>query len=143
MTDFSAMSGPELVREYNRMATARGLPLVKRFSTTDAGVRRCAALENGTPRTRAPLDLLTEFKTSTRKFRGKLLQELADHKGAQVALVQLLRAVYGSPNLTNRGALSMVMRGLEQSIKKDHLPYRIEKLKSETGVASYGLYDKS
>jgi hypothetical protein len=150
MTDYATMSGPQLVIEYNRIATERGLPTVKRFSTTAAGRKRCEALMNGAapraapaPRSTSGIDIFAEFKTATSKLRGKLLKALADNKGGMVGLAALIRSVYGSTNLDHRGALLMVMRGLENSIRKDRLPYRIEKSKSDTGVISYGIFDKT
>jgi hypothetical protein len=142
MADFTTMSGPELVREYNRLAAERGLPLVRRFATTADGRRRCQRLlANGAVHEEA--DVFTVFNTSTRKNRGKLLKALNDKKGQQVPLASLIKSVYDSTNPEKRGALQMVMRGLEQSIQKYDLKYRIEKSKTETGAISYGFYDKA
>jgi len=42
--DFSTMTGPELVAEYNRVAAAQGLDQIKRFATREAGIKRLEAL---------------------------------------------------------------------------------------------------
>lgn len=155
MSEFENMSGPELVQTYNRMAMSRGLRTVARFADTAVGRRRCEALAsqiNGTPgpivqhdirEEPSKVDIFAVFKTHIGKFRGKLLNELYKKRGTQVALIKLIMAVYGSCNNGRRGALLMVMKGLEGSIKKKRLPYRIEKQKTDAGVISYGLYDKT
>jgi hypothetical protein len=138
MVDFKTLNGPQLVAEYNRMASDQGLPGIVRFSNVTIGRRRCSELANG-----GTLDAFTQFNTSTRKNRGKLLKALIDKKGNQNAINDLIRAVYGSANMDKRGALLMVLRGLQNTIRKDRLPYRIEKSKSEAGVINYGLYDQA
>lgn len=141
--DLTTLNGPGLVNYYNRIAAERGLPLVKRFASPAVGRRRCEALING-PATATNVDtVFTQFKTSVRKNRGKLLQEMHEHKNTQLSLGQLIRAIYGAANLGRRGAMQMVLRGLQKTIKEKRLPYIIKKTKSETGAISYGFYDQT
>ena len=149
MSEFENMSGPELVQAYNRMAMSRGLRTVTRFADTAVGRRRCEALasqingavvQHDIREQPSGVDIFAIFKTNTGKFRGKLLDALYSKRGTQVTLNKLIMAVYGSCNNGRRGSLLMVMKGLEGSIKKKRLPYRIEKQKTDAGVISYGLY---
>jgi hypothetical protein len=140
MPDYMTMTGPQLVTEYNRLAEERNLPKVKRFASLAAGRDRCAAIATNTNRA---ADVFAEFNTSSRKHRGKLLMIMAENKGKPVSMANLIRGVYGSVNMDRRGALMMVMRGLQNTISKERLPYVIAKHKSENGVVSYGLYDQT
>jgi len=167
---YENMSGPDLIRAFNEMAAVLNVKTVSRFSDMLAGRRRCEALasrlraresglaeDDATPAPRARKakakkakaatpagDIFAQFKTNTGKNRGKLLSRLNDDLGQQVPLTQLVRAVYGNQKEENFGALKMVLRGLELSIKKDRLEYEIRKTKIETtGGLAYGLYRKT
>jgi len=85
--------------------------------------------------------IMQQFKTKPHKLRGKLLARLHASIGTPVSVPVLVRAVYGNGS-GNAGALKMVLRGLQLSIKKDNLPYELLKSKVE-GEISYGLFNKA
>jgi hypothetical protein len=167
MTNWNEMSGPELVRAFNAMAGSESGKMlnvkpVNRFGDLVIARKRCEALassirayESGmkaeenrdkvvaAKRVKAPVadGIMGEFKTNPGKYRGKLLNKLHANIGKQLQLKELVKAVYGASVDVDDciGPLKMVMKGLLASIKKDKLPYKIEKRK-EDGVTSYGLY---
>ena len=57
-----------------------------------------------------------------------------------VALPDLLKAVYGSKNEENRGALLMVMKGLV--IMASAAGYEVKKEKNNEGETTFGMYSK-
>ena len=65
------------------------------------------------------------FKVRSGSRREALL--LALDKGHPVSVTNLIHAVYGNKDASQRGPLRMVMRGLFDSIKKDKLEYKIVK----------------
>lgn len=149
--DFSKMSGPELVAEYNKRATGAGLKPVKRFADRESAVRRVKELVTNSigggstataqkvPGGSGPSKVLEAFGARKGTNRELLLLALASHFGQQVKVSALLQKVYGSTNDKNKGALKMVMKGAYDMIKKGRLSYEI---KREKETDSYGLYSK-
>lgn len=159
MTDFSALSGPELLTAYNVLAKKAGLKHVARFSDRKAAIRRCLALSasppapagKNTPSTSPAVPasppgtketrILAEFKARAGTNRETLLRVMIASFGKQVNLAELMKAVYNSTDEKNRGALGMVMKGAYAMIEKRKLPYRIVREKKEKEV-TYGLHQK-
>ena len=59
-----------------------------------------------------------------------------------VSTDDLLKAVYGSKNNENTGALTMVLKGAQAMIEKNKLPYILKKEKDDAGKISHGLFPK-
>jgi hypothetical protein len=152
------MSGPELVAAYNKMAKAN----IKKFKDRATGLKRIAEFEkNGVavvapaaakapakaakekvtkePASASANKLAAEFGARPGSFREKLLIALDDHYGKSVALPVLLKAVYGSQNTENVGALGMVIKGALKTIEKNSLPYLLVKEKNAAKEVTYCL----
>lgn len=167
MSEYDNMNGPELVRAYNEMANSeagRALSThpISKFTDLETGRRRCEALASNIRARLAGLEaadnqeatdateevpveggsIFVEFKTNTKKNRGKLLKVMSERMNQPTYVNDLVQAVYGTKTEgANVGALKMVMRGLQASIERG-LPYEIVRKKDENGV-SYGLYNKT
>lgn len=72
-------------------------------------------------------DLKEAFKVREGSNREKLLEALAARQGKQVPVKDLLKAVYGTSTVSaqSNGKLGMVANGLDASIEKDKLPFRV------------------
>ena len=160
-TNFKEMTGPQLVEAYNKMATAKGLPPVKRFSNAAVGLRRCLDLSEGKAAggakktaakpvkkvngakedKRSPIGIQFEVRHGT--VKAKIVDALGSAKNKQLPINVLLKAGYGSMNVENKGALGMVLKGVQANIKKHRLPFNLVKEKNaETKEISFGLHAK-
>jgi hypothetical protein len=82
-----------------------------------------------------------EFGCRAGSIREKLL--LALHGEKSVMLKHLMAKLYGNQSAEHRGPTIMVLKGLEEMIKKGKLPYSIIKTKDhETKEVSYALQAK-
>lgn len=158
--DYADMSGPELVEAYNKIS---GKPPIKKFKDRATALKRLAELQTaaaakappspsvratasatapGTKSTDKTSDnkLAAEFGARSGTNREKLLVALADNFKKQVPVLDLLKAVYGSKNLENTGALGMVLKGAEATIKKHKLPYLVKKEKNDANEPTIGLH---
>lgn len=160
-TDFTSMTGPELVTVFNEMCTKaaeKGIDRfkpVQRFGTREKGITRCSTLYlalvkagvrvNGDgPKAKAKgksskgngaerTGIVAEFGTREGTNREKLLLALADNLNKPTSQTALIKAVYGSKE-GDSGALGMVMKGLFASIASNKLPYKIVKSKDSKEV---------
>jgi hypothetical protein len=154
--DYAEMTGPELVAAYNKRS---GKPAIKKFKDKATGLAAMAKLDtekaarakaNGSkPKTeKAPKEasankLAAEFGCRIGSFREKLIIAFDDNYRKLVKTEDLLKAVYGSKNNENTGALTMVIKGAEKMINKSKLGYELRKDKNaETKEISYGLWPK-
>ncbi|HEX2614984.1 MAG TPA: hypothetical protein VHL10_05785 [Nitrososphaera sp.] len=154
--DYAEMSGPELVAAYNKVS---GKPPIKKFKDKATGLAAMAKIETekaarkkisaakGDKKPSAPKEasankLAAEFGARVGSFREKLLIAFDENYRKLVKTEDLLKAVYGSKNNENTGALTMVIKGAQTTIEKNKLAYELRKEKSE-GVISYGLWPKA
>lgn len=149
------MSGPELVAEHNRLRPDKP---VKRFKDRAAGmkaVQKLLASVSGAQASSAAEKETVEGDKGVRVMSGKLIEEFGVRAesnrakvltqlviGKAIKRAALLKAVYGSGNEKNVGALSMVFKGLEQTIKAEKLPYEIKRTKDDNKEVSYGIFRK-
>lgn len=85
--------------------------------------------------------IAVEFKARPNSYREKLLVTFYANFRKQVPVSQLLKGVYGNMNTENKAALTMVKKGMLNSIKKLNLPYQVKKdTNAETKEISFGLY---
>lgn len=84
--------------------------------------------------------LAAEFEARAGTNREKLLVALDASYRKLVPLNTLLKAVYGSQNTENKGALMMSIKGALLTIKNNKLPYQIKKEKNAEKEISFGLY---
>lgn len=158
MKDYAEMSGPELVEAYNKKS---GKPPIKKFKDKATGLAAMAKLAtkpsaaaaskslSETVRRPAPAivkegstnKLAAEFGARVGSFREKLIIALDESYRKLVPIAELLKAVYGSKNNENTGALTMVIKGAQTMIEKNKLPYVLKKEKNE-GEISFGLWPK-
>ena len=160
--DYADMSGPELVAAYNKRS---GKPAIKKFKDKATGLAAMAKLDTekaaaakaaksvsaagDKPKTEkkekegSANKLAAEFKARVGSFREKLIIAFDENYRKFVAVPDLLKAVYGSKNLENTGALTMVVKGAETMITKSKLPYELKKDKNkDTKEISFGLWPK-
>lgn len=155
--DYAEMSGPELVEAYNKVS---GKPPIKKFKDKATGLAAMAKIESekanrkkmsaakGNGSAKAPKEpsankLAAEFDARPGSFREKLLIAFDDNYRKFVKTKDLLKAVYGSMNLENTGALTMVIKGAQTTIEKKKLGYELRKEKdADTKDISYGLWPK-
>ena len=144
----SEMNGPELVAEFNRLASTNGQKPVKRFAT-----RKVALKKEPTVKGKAPKDkkvpkedkrskIGVEFNVRAGTNREKLLDALYDSYKKPITKRDLMKAVYGNVADENKAAVQMVMNGLYYMIDKGKLPYKIMKQKNEQKEITFGLYPK-
>jgi hypothetical protein len=173
MTDYSTMSGPELVRAFNTMANSDtgkelGTKPVNRFADTEVGRKRCEFLESSIRARVSGLKAadfdseakeVTRTRTRTKKAAatdGGIFDEFKTattrYRGkALAALHENLNNQVAAGELARAvygkvglvGPLKMVLRGLQASIKDDRLPYELKKEATKEGALSYGLYAKA
>lgn len=154
--DYAEMSGPELVAAYNKKS---GKPPIKKFKDKATGLAAMAKLMSKPSAATAPLSeivrkvkpepkegsankLAAEFGARVGSFREKLLIALDENYKKMVPVPELLKATYGSKNIENAGALTMVLKGAQTMIEKNELPYTLKKEKNEAKEISYGLFPK-
>lgn len=158
MKDYAEMTGPELVDAYNKKS---GKPPIKKFKDKATGLAAMAKLASK-PSTNAAATkslsevvrkpakvekegsankLAAEFGARVGSFREKLIIALDESYRKLVPVEDLLKAVYGSKNNENTGALTMVIKGAQTMIEKNKLPYTLKKEKNE-GEISFGLWPK-
>lgn len=96
------------------------------------------------PEKELPTGIVGEFKQRAGGFREKLLLAMHERKNKQLPLKELALKVYGRGAEGNpESAVLMVMKGLEDAIKNNRLPWKIVKeVDSETKTRSYGLHAK-
>lgn len=150
----SEMNGPELVAEFNRLASTNGQKPVKRFATRKAALKRIVALKKEpTVKGKAPKakkapkedkrsKIGVEFNVRAGTNREKLLDALYDSYKKPITKRDLMKAVYGNVADENKAAVQMVMNGLYYMIDKGKLPYKIMKQKNEQKEITFGLYPK-
>jgi hypothetical protein len=138
-TELKSLPTPELLKRYNAVAMAAGLPTVKRFSDRKAAERRTGALlaeyeataKQAKARASAPKkekqNVDEDFGCREGTNRWNLLAALRAGRGSAVAQSALLKAVYGEAHKEYRAPLAMVMKGLQMAITAKKLPYVIEK----------------
>lgn len=162
--DFADMTPAELVAAYNKIS---GKPAIKKFRDKATGLARMAELTSKKNAEKATTTVKTvaaatagkvakakaepkegstnkraaEFGARVGSFREKLIIALDESYKKQVKTEDLLKAVYGSKNTENAGALTMVLKGAQIMIEKNKLPYTLKKEKVE-GEISHGLYPK-
>ncbi len=157
--DYAEMSGPELVEAYNKKS---GKPPIKKFKDKATGLAAMAKLttEKVAKATAAKVSAVSKPKTakepkegSTNKlaaefgarvgsFREKLIIAFDESYRKLIKVEDLLKAVYGSKNNENTGALTMVIKGAQTMIEKNKLPYELKKEKNEAKELSFGLWPK-
>lgn len=151
--DYAEMSGPELVEAYNKKS---GKPPIKKFKDKATGLAAMAKLQTkvvvkplsdtvrkpkAAPKEGSANKLAAEFGARVGSFREKLIIAFDESYRKLVATGDLLKAVYGSKNTENTGALTMVIKGAQIMIEKNKLPYVLKKEKNE-GEISFGLWPK-
>ena len=164
--DYAEMTGPELVAAYNKIS---GKPPIKKFKDKATGLAAMAKAQSAkaaaatvksvaastagklsevvrkpktAPKEGSANKLAAEFGARVGSFREKLLIALDDHYKKMVPELDLLKAVYGSKNTENSGALTMVIKGAQTMIEKNKLPYNLKKEKNEDKEVSFGLFPK-
>jgi hypothetical protein len=158
----------EIVAGYNALATKLGSKTVTRFKNRETAIKRFSELKATQPaadaattpkegaamatkkkaKKTAPAPkedkrskISQEFGARLGTNREKLIEALHGSFGKFVPINQLLKAVFGSMNEENRGALAMVMKGVEVMIKDEKLPYKTDRKKDDKGLA-WGLFKK-
>jgi hypothetical protein len=86
-----------------------------------------------------PIKVLVAFGVRGSSLRARLILKLAEKLGEQVPFTTLLSAVYGSET-GSKHALSRVIDGVMETIKRNHLPYKLVKQRSGKDV-SLGLHE--
>lgn len=156
--DYAEMTGPELVEAYNKRSgkppikkfkdKATGLAAMAKLDTEKAAIKKVApATPKATKAAKEPKEasankLAAEFGCRVGSFREKLIIALDDNYKKFVKTEDLLKAVYGSKNNENTGALTMVIKGAQTMIDKNKLPYELKKEKNDAKEISYGLWPK-
>lgn len=74
--------------------------------------------------------------------REKLLALFEKHKGYQVSVSQMMKAVYGEARKDLKGPIMMVMKGLQIVFKTQKKPWEFRKTR-ENKENYFGLYNKS
>lgn len=153
MKDYAEMTGPELVEAYNKKS---GKDPIKKFKDKATGLAAMAKLQSAKPSAKlsdvvrkaakAPKEgsenkRAAEFGARVGSYREKLIIALDASFKKMVPTEELLKAVYGSKNTENTGALTMVLKGAQTMIEKNKLPYLLKKEKNE-GAISHGLFSK-
>ena len=161
--DYAEMTGPELVEAYNKKS---GKPPIKKFKDKATGLAAMAKLTTEAKATatvksvavatadklpkaaKAPKEgssnkRAAEFGARVGSFREKLIIALDENFKKMIPELDLLKAVYGSKNTENAGALTMVLKGAQIMIDKNKLPYILKKEKNEAKEISHGLYPKA
>lgn len=162
----SEMNGPQLVEEYNKLAALNGAKPVKRFASTAAGLKRIEALKEGKVKVAKPKKekvakekkpkvakvkkekeekrskIGIEFDVRSGSKREKLLEAMHSNYKKPLTGRELLKLVYGSTSEDNKGAVNMVMRGLDVMITNGKLPYKIVKEKNEQKEITFALHPK-
>ena len=148
---FTEMTNKELVAAYNAMVDSpagkalghpRNRPVTK-FASSKEGIKRCEAMASSlkaksVEEPAAPSDKRKEPRANSR--RQKAIDCLLGSVGKQVQRSDLLKAVYGSTEAKNRGALSMVLRGVVAvDIAQRGLPYQLTKEKNGKDL-TFGLH---
>lgn len=126
----------ELTSKKNAEATVKKVAVATAGKLSDVVRKPQKAAKEGSENKRA-----AEFGARVGSFREKLIIALDESFKKQVKLEDLLKAVYGSKNNENAGALTMVLKGAQTTIDKNNLPYTLKKEKVE-GEISYGLHSK-
>jgi len=156
MKDYAEMSLTELAEAYNKIS---GKDPIKKFKDKATGLKRmaeaqsakaaAAAAKPASDVVRKPKKekvgsenkLAAEFNARVGTNREKVIIALDENFKKQVPINTLLKAVYGSQNQENIGALKMVISGVPIMIDKYKLPYELKKEKVD-GTETYGLYPK-
>jgi hypothetical protein len=140
----SEMNGSQLVAEYNRRASANGAKPVKRFATRKAALKRIASLKapSKAPKEDKRSKIGVEFNVRNGTNREKLLEALYGSYKKPMTKRDLLKSVYGSASEDNKGAVQMVMKGLNVMITKGKLPYKIVKEKNAQKEITFALCPK-
>jgi hypothetical protein len=115
---------PTVVEDTEVTTKAKKVKKVNGVSKTSASANKRAA----------------EFGARPGTVREKILIALDDNYRKMVPLKTLLKAAYGRVDDEDKGALSMSLKGANDTIKKGKLPYQIKKAKDEAKEISYGLY---
>lgn len=138
-TKLEDMTREELVKEYNRIS---GKPPIKAFRTAADGIKRIKAVSEATskPAAKKAAGLAGEFGVRVGSNRAKFLGAL--HLNRKVKEEDVLKEVYGSKNTYNKGALSMVLKGLNQTIETEKLNYKISRSKNAEKEPVYELTHK-
>jgi hypothetical protein len=141
----SEMTGPELVAEFNRLSPKP----IKRFASRKDALKRIAALKpsgNSKKKKATKEDkrskIGVEFNVRNGTIREKLLEALHSSYKKPVTKRDLLKSVYGSASEDNKGAIQMVMKGLNVMIVKGKLPYKIVKEKNAQKESTFALCPK-
>lgn len=161
--DFADMNLAEMAEAYNKIS---GKDPIKKFKDKATGLKRLAeasskkaaekatapkAAATGSDTVRKPKaepkegsanKRAAEFGCRVGSFREKLIIALDESYKKLIPELDLLKAVYGSKNTENAGALTMVVKGANIMIEKNNLPYILKKEKNEAKEISYGLFPK-
>lgn len=156
--DYAEMSLTELAEAYNKIS---GKEPIKKFKDKATGLKRMAELQTAkaaakaaapksdtvrkpkaAPKEGSENKRAAEFGCRVGSFREKLIIALDEHFEKMVSTDDLLKAVYGSKNNENTGALTMVLKGAQAMIEKNKLPYILKKEKDDAGKISHGLFPK-
>lgn len=161
---YENMSGSELVEYYNGLVKkfkSEDFKPVNRFSTTAAGIARCAKLEAAMEEAKKANDekenedesaaneieeeqpteiaeLLAQFKPRKGTLREKLLILMIENRGTSMEEKELVTDIYGT-NPKNPTAIRMVLKGVEAMIKKNQIKWELRKARNGENF-SYGLY---
>lgn len=149
--NYDGMSTGELVKAFNALSPDKP---VKRFADKASALRRVKALVSGgaakkangsakhasAEKTKKSGGLVEQFEARPGTVRQKLLSAFDSHLGKQLTVNALLKSVYGSANIENKGALMMSLKGAAGTIKKNKLPYQIKKEKNDAKELTIGLH---
>lgn len=153
------LSTTQLAEQFNELAKKTGDKPVKRFPDRKTAERRLSALKakagqtNGVKLKRIPKvkaakednrsKISKEFGARVGTNREKLIQYLHDNFKKQVAITDVVKAVYGKADPALRAAVMMVAGGIPVMIKKQKLSYDFKKDKNEEKELTIGLYPKA
>lgn len=86
-----------------------------------------------------PGSLLAQFGARAESNRGNMLQLLCDNVGKMLAVKDVLKATYGSPNTEKVGALKMVIKGAEEMIRANKIDCHIARGEDAKGDLTLGI----
>lgn len=158
--DYAEMSLVELAEAYNKVSgkepikkfkdKATGLKRMAEIQTAKAAAKQVAAANKSDvvrkpkkePKEGSENKRAAEFGCRVGSFREKLIIALDENYRKMIPELDLLKAVYGSKNTENSGALGMVWKGAQTMIEKNKLPYELKKEKNDAKEVSFGLFPK-
>ncbi len=164
MNTFQSHSTKDLISYYNEGAAELGKPPVSKFQDRATAERRCdqmrlalrqhraintesvndAPIQKAVAQPKKEKANLSEIKFESVRDgskRAMLIAHMTKNLNAYQSVETLSSAVYGSETaLRGKGAVLMVLKGLQKDIVKNSVPVELRKQKDETGVSS-GLFE--